>query len=580
MPNATVTKGYAVEVSSDEPGFEGAWYAATFITEVESSPTKKRASNKKTRKEKKTGYLVKYETLLVDDGSLQPLTEVVDPSLVRPLPPRDIRREDGEVVEEFEVYDVVDSYHRDGWWIGVVKTVIDEGEMKKYVVEFENPTEEFEFERCKLRLHVDWIDCRWVVPPKKTPGQESGDRNTTHDDSSGFITPSKGARIINVDNETVGPASSAKKNSRTRKRSESNSAVDGSVTRGKASQSSAGVGNTRGANMDGLARLVGFGFGSKGKTKATAPVLEAYGSDDILQDSTPVESAIIITQMADSEDGTSQQTRKRGRKPKLVVKKPIGLLRGHGVTTDLDEQPLSVWYQGMHPFSVLRRNSCFSPLGHHAKSLSQAIVPSGATSDSSSTTTDYQQDWPFIKRSPVWATIDSLELYLTPPQKPHFSPLKELKADYREGLAIAQMVTFGNLVQNLSGLQPNDPVDIINNNLETLSDLKANGFDVGPIRDRLTTLLSLKSNACEHEATRKEVEKEIKKCTHEKSLVEKEMDELEVKMQVLKEKTAQTASMMKVKEDEHMSLQANLLLVSNQIKEVELAFEKLAATPL
>ncbi|KAI3805800.1 hypothetical protein L1987_21686 [Smallanthus sonchifolius] len=441
----TITKGSAVEVNSDVPGFNGAWYAATIIDEVKASPAKN-------RKDKKIGYLVEYDTLFEDE----PLTEVVDPSFVRPSPPPPPPR----VVEDFEVYDVVDAYHRDGWWIGVVKTVIDEGEIWKYVVSFQNPNDEFQFQKSELRLHVDWVDCRW------TPEQESGDRNATRDARSGFTTPSKGAR-----NEAAGPASSAKKNSQTRKRSEC-TAVDSSVTRRKAFQSSAS---------------------SKGKTKVIVPVLETSRSDEINQDSPPIEHAIIITQ---TRDGTSHQKRKRERRPKLVVNKPIDLLQ---------------------------------------------VIP------------------------------------ITPPQKPHFSPLKEKKADYREGLAIAHMVTFGNLVQNLSGLQPNDPVDIINSSLETLHDLETHGFDVGPIRGRLTKLLSLKSTACEHEDTRKEVEKEIEKCN---SVVEKEMDELEVKMKVLKEKSAQTASMMKVKDDEMMRLKSSLHLVSIQISDLKLAFEELAATPL
>ncbi|MFS7909256.1 hypothetical protein Hanom_Chr01g00092511 [Helianthus anomalus] len=75
-----------------------------------------------------------------------------------------------------------------------------------------------------------------------------------------------------------------------------------------------------------------------------------------------------------------------------------------------------------------------------------------------------------------------------------------MNEDYREGLAIAQMVTYGNLVQTISCLNPNDPFDVItSNSLETLSHLKTHGFDVGSIQDRLNRLLSLKSIAREHE---------------------------------------------------------------------------------
>ncbi|XP_076929123.1 protein AGENET DOMAIN (AGD)-CONTAINING P1-like [Bidens hawaiensis] len=167
--STTLTKGTTVEVRINEPGFDGAWYTATFVAKVKSS-------NKKT----KAGYLVKYKTLLNDDNLFETLTEVVDPLFVRPSPPNNIN------VKGFEGGDVVDAYQRDGWWVGVVKSVIVEGGFKKFVVEFENPHEEFVFDGSKLRLHVDWIDGCWIVPPKKTAEQDAG---------SGFTTPSRGERF-------------------------------------------------------------------------------------------------------------------------------------------------------------------------------------------------------------------------------------------------------------------------------------------------------------------------------------------------------------------------------------------------
>lgn len=191
------------------------------------------------------------------------------------------------------------------------------------------------------------------------------------------------------------------------------------------------------------------------------------------------------------------------------------------------------------------------------------------TSDAGST----QQDWPFIKRSPIWAVIESLELYLTQLQKPHFSPLKNMKQDTREGLAISHIVTYGNLVQRLSDLRVNDSVERFEASLETLCELETHGFDVGPIRGRLNELLSLKSQVGHYDDTHKEVEYELRRCTHEMCLVEKEIDELKAKM-------VQTESMQKAKDEEIVRLQLKLDLVSNQISDWELAFEELVSTPL
>ncbi|KAF5769665.1 putative Agenet-like domain-containing protein [Helianthus annuus] len=593
MANADITKGSTVEVSSDEPGFHGAWYVAQVLEDkVQPSSSTKKKSSKKLNKPR---YLVKYATLLEEDSD-DPLIETVDLSFVRPLPPSNIRRNNDGIVKEaevvvvegngnsnsnsnsdgdgdFELYDVVDAYHRDGWWQGVVKTVILEGEMRKYVVSFENPYEEYEFEKSKLRLHVDWVDSRWLIPPKKTPDEELGDRNASDDAQSGFTTPSSGTAITHVDNVAVGSSLLTKKNSRPRTRSETSSVVDISVTYSR---------NKRNANLvdDGSrGKRSKSSTGSKGNTKAIVPVSETGGCDDINQDSPLVEDVINITQTREAEDGKSHQKRKRGTKAKLAVNKPIDLLQDEHEFSDVDEAPLSVWFKGMRALSLLKRSSCISPPDN---SPNQAIVASGASgvgagagTTTTTTTADYQQNWPFIKRAPIWVAIESLELYKKPPQKPHFSPLKKTKMDYREGLAIAFMVTYGNLVQSLEDLQLNDSVDIIKANLETLCELETHGFDVGAIRGRLNELLSLISKVGPHKDKRKEVENELEKCNHEKSEAEKEMDRLKAKMQELKEKTAQTAAMKKTKEEEIVKLQTNLDLVSKEINDWEVAFGKL-----
>ncbi|XP_022016884.1 uncharacterized protein LOC110916461 isoform X3 [Helianthus annuus] len=389
---------------------------------------------------------------------------------------------------------------------------------------------------------------------------------TSDDAHSGFTTSCKGALTSDVDNVTVGTALSAKIKSPSPKRShlqESNSVVNRSVTRSM----------------------------NKRIVKSVKDV-SCVGSDDIHQDSPHVEHKIIVTESNSALDGSVTRSRnkrvvnsvednsrgkrfrssegskkntkvfvlalqktsgaddgnscqKRTRRPrKLVVKKPTGVLEdGHGITTDLDEhQPLSVWYERMRRLSVIKRSD---------KSRNQTNV---VTTDR--TTSDYQQDWPFIKLCPIWTTIESLVLHPTPPQKPHFSPLKKTNELCREGLAIAHMVTYWNLVQRLSDLKPNDPVDIINNGLEVAVDLETHGFDVEAIRGRLNELLYSKSKAGQREDTLKELEK----CNYEKHVIEKEMDRLKVEMQKLQEKW-------KAKEEDIMRLQSNSHPVSTEIND-------------
>ncbi|KAL8260205.1 hypothetical protein R6Q59_028158 [Mikania micrantha] len=426
-----MTKGSTVEVSIDEPGFHGAWYVATVIDEVEASPTKKRGSNKKRNREE-IRYLVKYHMLLKEGSVDEPLTEIVNLSSVRPFPPSNLRRDSDGVASEdggdvdFEVFDVIDAYHREGWWIGVVKKVIGEGERKKYVVLFENPAEEVEFGRLQLRLHADWIGGKWRVRPKKalqmqTPEEELVDRNAKHtsdDAHSGFTTPSKGALTTDIDNLIVNPQLSAQKKCRSRKNTESMSEMVGAVGASVLASRNKIIMNP--GEEDSHGKRFKPSAGSMGRTK-----VKKGRSYAVHQNSPLIEHEMNTTE------------RKRGGPPNSLAKRPISLLEGgREIATDLDEQPLP-------PLSA---SSC-----HHGESLNPATVTSGST-------TDYEHDWPFIKRSPAWTAILSLELYQTLPQKPHFSPLKKTKEDHREGEAIALMVTFGNLVQRLSDLQLTDPL--------------------------------------------------------------------------------------------------------------------------
>ncbi|KVI00682.1 Agenet-like domain-containing protein [Cynara cardunculus var. scolymus] len=574
-----LSKGSRVEVSSDDAGFQGAWYVATLLDNVNVQESKSKGSKHKSKRRKKIGYIVKYDSLFQECNLSEHLMEIVDPSFVRPLPPRYPRR-NNEVAEaeaeaeevgcDFELFDVVDAYHLDGWWIGVVTKVMIDGEFKKYIVSFESPPEEVEFEKSELRLHVDWIDGRWQVPPKKTLEHQSAVINAaetpkSNDDAhSGFTAPSEGAIMTDPDNPTVGPQISAKKKSGSQKiavaHGETVGGPDLSVTYNRNKR---GERNSHGKRFQSSA-------GSKGNTEVVVPLLGASGSKAIHQDSLLFEQEISITETCEAESGKIPQKRKRGRPPRSLIKMPNDLLQDnqesgervssviHEMTTELDEQPLSVWYQGLHPMKVMKNT---------------AIVNNREI-------TKYQQEWPFTKQSPIWATIESLELYQNSPQKPHFSLLKKVKEDYREGFAIAHMVTFANVVQRTSKLKLDDANDLLENSLKTVGDLETHGFDVGAVRARLNELLSRKAQVGELKDKLKQVETELEKQNVEKSKIDEQINQLEGEMQELQEKLVESVKKKNVKDEEIMMLQSNLHLVGNQIMDLKVDFEKLAATPL
>lgn len=130
-------KGMLVEVSSDEDGFQGAWFAATIIKQL-----------------KDDKFLIEYKSLRNDDDT-EFLREEADIRHIRPYPP------DTLVVERFNLHEEVDALYNDGWWVGVITKVLRGGQ--RYVVYFRGTDEEMEFKHSDLRLHQDWIDGKWVM---------------------------------------------------------------------------------------------------------------------------------------------------------------------------------------------------------------------------------------------------------------------------------------------------------------------------------------------------------------------------------------------------------------------------------
>ncbi|KAK8578527.1 hypothetical protein V6N13_100363 [Hibiscus sabdariffa] len=140
-----IEAGREVEVTSDEEGFKGVWYAC-IILKLPENKTKGKA-------------LVQYKTLLEEDNQT-PLTENVELSFIRPLPPEPAFPGD----HSFQVKELVDAFHLDGWWTGSVSQVLDNP--RRYIVSFADPPDEIEFSSSYLRPHWKWVNGKWVKPSR------------------------------------------------------------------------------------------------------------------------------------------------------------------------------------------------------------------------------------------------------------------------------------------------------------------------------------------------------------------------------------------------------------------------------
>ncbi|XP_058203732.1 protein AGENET DOMAIN (AGD)-CONTAINING P1-like isoform X1 [Rhododendron vialii] len=137
---AKFKEGTLVEVKSDDEGYHGSWFTAVIVGSLGEDK-----------------FLIEYQTLKSEDEA-QFLKEKTEASHLRPCPP-DIQR-----VDRFKLFEKVDAWYNDGWWVGLVSRVLDG---LKYAVYFWTTNEELEFGHFSLRPHQEWIHGKWVADFRK-----------------------------------------------------------------------------------------------------------------------------------------------------------------------------------------------------------------------------------------------------------------------------------------------------------------------------------------------------------------------------------------------------------------------------
>ncbi|XP_021911527.1 DUF724 domain-containing protein 6-like [Carica papaya] len=185
----------------------------------------------------------------------------------------------------------------------------------------------------------------------------------------------------------------------------------------------------------------------------------------------------------------------------------------------------------------------------------------------------------FVKQSPIWETIESMEIFQLLPQRPHFRPLSKSKEEYREGSAIGIMVTFAGLFEKISMLQLEDSKSVFYSILESLLDLEKHGFDVTVPRNRVNELLSIKDGEGQLLDESKEAEKEIEVHTNKITEFDEEMEDIRKKINELEN---QHAVLKSKKEAENLVIGRLRLQVDDLNKQTENAkseFREAATAP-
>ncbi|KAK4837036.1 hypothetical protein QYF36_002288 [Acer negundo] len=209
-------------------------------------------------------------------------------------------------------------------------------------------------------------------------------------------------------------------------------------------------------------------------------------------------------------------------------------------------------------------------LNEERKSQNDIVMESSTIGAQGGSAPVKNQMLPFVKKSLIWKTIESMEVFQVVPQKPHFHPLSETKEQYREGSAIGIMVTFAGLFEKINMLKCDDSMDIFASTLDSLLDLEKHGFDVTLLWKRVNELPSIRKKQGLLMDDLKDDERGIIQHTDERTKLDEEMESIKKKMienKIGKEK----------KTVEINKLRSRTVSINGRIRSTRLDFEKLAA---
>ncbi|XP_068660305.1 DUF724 domain-containing protein 8-like [Aristolochia californica] len=519
------SEGAAVEVCSDEPGFFGAWFEATVL-----------------RKIRKRRLSVEYDELVEEDDESKPLREVVDLSSVRPCPPP------VGANRKFAVHDKVEAFLNDGWWVGEVARVVDEA---RYIVKFVDD-EQLEIKEADLRIRLDWVDGQWVHPSRLDGlcwlgKMKRKKRTPTWKQSPRDENPSKKSSTLTILIQRNG---------------------DHGMEAGHLSQRS---------GME-AEDIVGVSDEVNGMLKD----IEDYSLMDALNDG--ISSNGFLHEDIDFMH-LGQHPCRRSIPKQLNVKDPVlqtesyshyegmgdqcSALIPYESGQNLVDDILKTELLNVNP-SAVRSNEIRDLMGHsHDKCLRQ------------------QAPLLFVKKSSLWKTFESMEVFNRLPQNPHFCPLKKFIKEVREGLAIGLMVNFVNLVENMQQSQFTDPLSVFVERLMVVEDLEHHGFHIQGMHSHILEIIRLKQIQEQYERNLAELEGKILGQKQEECRLHSHMNEIDKKIIRLEKSIAMVqckgASFKELRENcefEHAQWEKEGKVIKEQWSIAKQEFDSLAMAPL
>ncbi|XP_047938932.1 DUF724 domain-containing protein 9-like [Salvia hispanica] len=432
---------------------------------------------------------------------------------IRPSPPV---LDDGE----FRVGEKVDAFFDCGWWTGFI---IKKVKMNEYIVLFEDTDNAMLLNRSELRPHLEWKDGKWLIH---------------HDGAASSTTKSKRKR---------------KSSFSSLKRHKPQTEYDRDVQRLIDEDSRAPNEETKHIDKDGddieyyrdVLRLI--------NEDSRAPNEETKHID---KDGDDVEYDHDVQQLNGEDSMAPNEETEHIDKD------------GDDVAYDHDVQQLngedSISRAPNEETEHIDKDDDDLAYDHDVQQLN------GEDSISRAPNEDSVQKLPFVKRNAIWKSKEWTEVLQ---RMPHFEPLRAFRENQREGLAIACMVTFTNVVEASHRLKLTDAKSEMDDIQETLVDLEDYGFHVGEVRERVTKLLMAKEEAERLDVEAKGILKQIEARSERRERIEGEMREMNMHIGRLQErlKVAEVEEEKEVEEIGH--LQARLEKNQKQVESLRSDFE-------
>uniref|UniRef100_A0ACD5WHQ3 Uncharacterized protein n=1 Tax=Avena sativa TaxID=4498 RepID=A0ACD5WHQ3_AVESA len=501
-------EGTQVEVSRSAKSFGETWSPASVLKVFGS-----------------TNFLVKYTHAGEDEEAA---TEIIDSQYIRPA------RTDTCMDSKYRISrsSHVEVMHEGSWWTGAIQEVLGSGSSKKYVVKLKSFETDMDDVECldtlivgktQLRPHIDWDGERWVrrlteefVNGRKLISQKrpSSSSLSTHEEV-GEISYKNGCyrgkklKSLDVVSERTSLLSVCIDKCEIMHKS-------GSYSEETMKQGNevVALGSPSLPSMEGFAHL-------RDHSLAQSSHPEQASSQNIITTSAPVPQS---RQLQASMLGTFGQPRLLLQGPLLgtqslnphtpkkgtaddesiedarnIVSMSKDLARLKDGVDDVELRHTVPAGRGM--ISEIDTVNSVDVTMTTTKDVGGSQQGGGSSMDDGVSESESLavEHLPFVKTFPLWSRIEAMEVFREgPQQRPHLNQLQQLNPELREGTAFGLMLCFANLAESINMLDVeddnNDEGGVLEEKMQVLPLLEANGFEVGALRSRLQALLDRKNS--------------------------------------------------------------------------------------